>query len=85
MSHDGRKFAQSGHPDLQTPPRLTLSRSSRANKTQSQGCQMAYFRTKNPNLGKLLRVYFMAIWSILWPSGLFYDHLVYFVAIWYIL
>jgi hypothetical protein len=26
-------------------------------------------------------VYFVAIWSILWPFGLFCDHLVYFVAI----
>jgi hypothetical protein len=30
-------------------------------------------------------VYFMAIWSILWPLGLFYGQLVYFVAIRYIL
>jgi hypothetical protein len=52
---------------------------------QSQGCQMAYFRTKNPYLGNFLRVlqwkmlvYFMAIWSILhiaiwfilWPFGI---------------
>jgi hypothetical protein len=29
-------------------------------------------------------VYFMAIWSILWPFGLFYGHLVYFVVIWYV-
>jgi hypothetical protein len=36
-----------------------------------QGCQMAYFQTKNPYLGKFWRdlqwkflVYFMAIWSI---------------------
>jgi hypothetical protein len=27
---------------------------------------------------------FMAIWSILRPFGLFYDHLVYFTAIWYV-
>jgi hypothetical protein len=52
----------------------------------AQGCQMAaFFQTKNPNLGKFSRdlqwkwlVYFMAI-------GPFYDHLVYFAAIWYIL
>jgi hypothetical protein len=29
-------------------------------------------------------VYFVAIWYILWPFGLFCDRLVYFVAIWYI-
>jgi hypothetical protein len=27
-------------------------------------------------------VYFMAIWCILWPSGIFCGHLVYFVIIW---
>jgi hypothetical protein len=26
----------------------------------------------------------MAIWYILWPFGIFYGHLVYFMAIWYI-
>jgi hypothetical protein len=60
-----------------------------------QGCQMAYFQTQNPNLGKFLRVWhwkmlvyfmaiwyiFMAIWYILWPFGIFYGHLVYFMAI----
>jgi peroxiredoxin family protein len=37
---------------------------------------MVYFQTKNPNLGKFFRafewkmlVYFMVIWSILWPFG----------------
>jgi hypothetical protein len=53
---------------------------------------MVYFQTKNPNLGKFWRVlqwkmlvYFMTIWSILLPFGLFYCHLVYFIAIRYIL
>jgi hypothetical protein len=65
-----------------------------------QGCQMTYFLTKNPNVGKLWRVlhwkmlvYLIAIWSILltviwyilWPFGMFYGHLVCFMAIWYIL
>jgi hypothetical protein len=43
-----------------------------------QGCQMAYFQTKNINLGKIWRVlelkmlvYFMAIWSILRPYSIF--------------
>jgi hypothetical protein len=59
---------------------------------KKQGCQMSYFQTKNPNLGKFWRVlqwkmlvYFMAIWSNLWQFCIFYDHLVYFVLILYIL
>jgi hypothetical protein len=53
--------------------------------TYMQGCQMACFQTKNPNLGKFWRVllrkifvYFMTIWFI-------YGHWKYFMAIWYIL
>jgi hypothetical protein len=56
-----------------------------------QGCQMVYFQTQNPNLGKFWRVldgkmllYLMAIWNVLWTFGIFYDHLVHFVFIWYI-
>jgi hypothetical protein len=52
---------------------------------EAQGCQMVNFKTKNPNLGKFWRilswktlVYFMAIWSISRPSGIFYGHLIYF-------
>jgi hypothetical protein len=48
-----------------------------------QGCQMIYFQTRNPNLGKFWRflqwkmlVYFMDIWSI-------YGRLIYFIAIWH--
>jgi hypothetical protein len=48
-----------------------------------QGCQMVYFQTKNPTLSKFLRalewkmlVYFMVIWGILRPFGIFYGHLV---------
>jgi hypothetical protein len=47
-----------------------------------QGCQMLYFQTKKRNLGTLWRVlqckmlvYFMDIWSILRPFGLFFSHL----------
>jgi hypothetical protein len=64
-----------------------------------QGCQMAYFQTKDPNFGNFLRVlqwkmlvffyghlvYFTDIWSILQTFSLFYSHLVYFIEIWYIL
>jgi hypothetical protein len=56
-----------------------------------RGCQMVYFQTKNPNLGKFWRVlvrkmllYFMAICNIICPFGIFYDHLVHIVFIWYI-
>jgi hypothetical protein len=48
-----------------------------------QGCQMVYFQTKDPNLGKFSRVlqwktlvYFMDVWSI---------PLTFVVTIWYIL
>jgi hypothetical protein len=51
-----------------------------------QGCPMAYFQTKNPNLDKYFRVFqwkmlvcFTAIGPYLRPF------LVYFAAIWYIL
>jgi hypothetical protein len=57
----------------------------------NQVCQMAYFQTKNPNLGIFWRLlqwkmllYFIDIWSILQPSGIFHWHLVYFVVIKYI-
>jgi hypothetical protein len=46
---------------------------------------MVCSQTKNPNLGKFWRaldwkmfIYFMAIWDILWPFGIFYGHLVHF-------
>jgi hypothetical protein len=52
-------------------------------RQSQQGCQMVYFQTKNPNLGKFWRaiegeglVYSMAIWNTLLPFGTFYGHLV---------
>jgi hypothetical protein len=58
---------------------------------EQQGCRMVSFQTKNPNLGKFWRVllwklllYFMTIWPILQPLEIFYGHLRYFVAFWYI-
>jgi hypothetical protein len=58
---------------------------------QPQGCQMVYFQTKNPNSDKFwwaldckLLIYFTAIWNTLRTLGIFYDHLVQFVFIWYI-
>jgi hypothetical protein len=48
------------------------------------------FKPKS-NLGKMFRAsdskmstYFMAIWNILWIFGIFYDHSLHFVFIWYI-
>jgi hypothetical protein len=65
--------------------------------THDQGCQMACFETKNPNLGKFwrdlqikIKVYFMATWSLLKLFGIFCDHLVYlwlfgiFFPFWYV-
>jgi hypothetical protein len=44
-----------------------------------QGCQMAYFQTKKLQFGEILEG--LAIEDV----GIFCGHLVYFVAIWYIL
>jgi hypothetical protein len=51
---------------------------------------MVYFQTKNPYLGKFregraledvgIHTYFMAIWSVLWPFGIFYGRLVHVMA-----
>jgi hypothetical protein len=49
---------------------------------EDQGCQMAYFQTKNPNLSKFWSI---LQWKILLSFGLFYGHLVYLMAISYIL
>jgi hypothetical protein len=56
-----------------------------------QGCQMVYFQTKSPNLGKFWRVlqwkmlvYFMSVWNISLPFAILYGHLVHFLLIWYI-
>jgi hypothetical protein len=52
-----------------------------------RGCQMVYFQTKNPNLGKFWRafamkmlVYFIAIWNILLPFDVSYGTLVHLVV-----
>jgi hypothetical protein len=57
-----------------------------------QGCQTIYFQTKNPSLGKFWSTlhrlenvfYLMVILNILQTLGIFYDHLIHFVVIWYI-
>jgi hypothetical protein len=62
-----------------------------ANNESNQGCQTAYFQTKNPNLGKFWRVlrsemllYFTAILSILRPFCIFHGPLVYLKVICYL-
>jgi hypothetical protein len=52
---------------------------------------MVYFKTKNPIPSEFWRVlqlnmlvYFINIWSIFRPFGIFYGHLVYFPPFWYI-
>jgi hypothetical protein len=67
---------------------------------RNQGCQMVYFQTKNPNVGKFWSVlgrlenvgifyghleYFVNIWDMVSQLGTFCVHLVYCVFIWYIL
>jgi preprotein translocase subunit SecY len=52
---------------------------------------MVSFQTKNSDLGKFWRylegkivIYFMAILNILRTFGIFYNHLVHFMFIWFI-
>jgi hypothetical protein len=47
-----------------------------------QACQAAYFQT---NLGKFWRVMQWTMLVYFLPFSLFYGHLVYFVAVWYVL
>jgi hypothetical protein len=70
-------------------PTLKAFRSSTEREPiPTKGCQMVYFHTKNPNLGKFCRVF---QWKML-MFGLSYWHLVflwpfslvYFMVIWYI-
>jgi hypothetical protein len=58
----------------------------------ASGLPDVFFQTKNPNFGKFWRaldckmfIYFMTIRNILWRFWIFYDHLLHFVFIWYIL
>jgi hypothetical protein len=58
----------------------------------TQGCQMVYFQTQIPILGKFWRVlkwkvlvYFMTLGFFLRPFGIFYGHLVYIGLVWCIL
>jgi hypothetical protein len=42
------------------------------------------FKPRNPSLGTFMGSCNGRCWSILWPFGLFYGHLVYFKDLWYI-
>jgi hypothetical protein len=60
-----------------------LKNDSNCEDALPQGCQMVYFRTKNPSLGKFWRalelkmlLHLMTIWNILWPFGVIYGRLV---------
>jgi hypothetical protein len=50
----------------------------------AQGCQMVYFQTKIPILGKFLDGLAMETDGKFWPFGLFYGHFVYFMVVWYV-
>jgi hypothetical protein len=53
-------------------------------RLRNQGCQMAYFQTKNPNLGKFCRALQWKILVYLWTLGLpILRPFGIFVAIWY--
>jgi hypothetical protein len=52
-------------------------------KASEQGCQIAYFQTKDPNLGKFwrdLQWKILAYVVYIWPFGLFYGHMIYFMV-----
>jgi hypothetical protein len=67
--------------------RTTALRRFASKRELGQGCQMAYFKTKNPNLGIFWRDKewknvgkFMSILNILWP---FCGYLLCFPPFWY--
>jgi hypothetical protein len=81
-----RSPAKTRFPQKNFPPFFSTSAAA------AQGCQIANFQTKNPNMGKFRRdlqwkmfVYIMVIWSIVLPFGIFCGHLACFIVIWYIL
>jgi hypothetical protein len=46
-----------------------------------RGCQMVYFQTKNPTLGKFCRVLQWKMMVSLYPFRRVYGHFVYYMAI----
>jgi hypothetical protein len=65
------------------PTKQTLFVHKNLDFSSYTGLPDGVFLTKNPNFGKFwtalewkMLVYFMAIWNILRPSGIFYGHLV---------
>jgi hypothetical protein len=57
------------------PQTVSVSFSPQQKISSRQGCQMVYFQTINPSLGKFWRVF---QWKVI---GLFYGHVFCFVAI----
>jgi hypothetical protein len=50
-----------------------------------QGCQMVHFQIENPNLAKFWRLLPCNVLVYFWQFGIFCGHMVYFVAVWFIL
>jgi hypothetical protein len=70
---------------LTTPMRIVAAKAATwSHRKCLQGCQMAYFLTKNSDFGKYWRVLQWKISSILLPFCIPCGHLVYFIVIWYI-
>jgi hypothetical protein len=71
------------HPPTATPPTPAgCLRIAMQEGAALQGCQMVYFQTKNPNLGKYWRAlewdmlgYFMPVWTTVLPYDINYGHL----------
>jgi hypothetical protein len=72
--HSWDVFRRKDPYQIQLVSHLTLALVAISRASGSQGCQIAYFLTKNPNLGKLWRSCNGRYWYILWPFGLFYSH-----------
>jgi hypothetical protein len=58
---------------MNSPGRLLNGKLKQRN---SQGCQMVYLQTKNPNLGTFWRAVEWKWWCIVWPFRIFYSNLV---------
>jgi hypothetical protein len=68
--------------DFLQPHLVTLMARRNRGRVGNQGCQIAYFQTKNPDFGKFWRVLQWKILVYFWPFGPFYGYLVYFMVIW---
>jgi hypothetical protein len=50
----------------------------------TQGCQLVYLQTKDPNFSSFRRALEWEMLVFLWSLGTVYGYLVYCMAIWYI-